>query len=239
MIGMWRLVGGIFVLVIAIWLPTAVLSPRTTRSTHIDKVFIVHYTPLVGRKKKLLESLNKHNITAEWIESWDRDKLPADSFDRFFSRYRFIYKTHQQHAHLNLESMLPTELSVALKHAEIFKRVVENGYQYTLILEDDVILPPQFTPKLAAYMRQLPPEWDIFAVGAGIFGGCGEECKQRAMGSNVYRKLWNRSATSMHNLGYNNLFRSLGRLYPLFSHTSDFRFHRCIRFISGRCQKAA
>ena len=112
------------------------------------KVFVLHYTPLVERKKFQLEQLSRHGIDAEFIESYDKEVLTQDDKNRF------------QHC-TNLPAM-----SLLLKHAEAFKEVYLK-YDFALILEDDAVLSNNFMETLQKYMSCLPTDWDVLFVGCG------------------------------------------------------------------------
>jgi len=77
------------------------------------------------------------------------------------------------------------EISVALHHIECFKKIVENDYEYALILEDDVILSDNFMNTLNNYISQLPDIWDMLFIG----DGCNMHIKNRLINnphSNIY-----------------------------------------------------
>jgi tetratricopeptide (TPR) repeat protein len=172
-------------------------------------VFIIHYTPLADRKIALLKRLGELDIEGEWVEQWDGNALAPHSMGKYFSRFRFVGKSHQKHMHLSVEHMLNSELSVALKHFYAFQQIVERGLPLSLVLEDDVILKDDFKEQVSSYIEQVNEnEWDLLSIGAGLFGECALDCQKRRKGSNVYRKSRSPSVPN-HILGYNNLFRSL------------------------------
>eukprot|EP01084_Bolivina_argentea_P176396 305272_1 len=51
------------------------------------------------------------------------------------------------------------------QHIDCYKRIVENSDEYTLILEDDVILNKNFSDILKNYLFELPSNYDMFFIG--------------------------------------------------------------------------
>jgi len=113
------------------------------------KIFVLHYSKLVDRKKSILEQFEKHNITDyEFIELFDKDAI----LDVYKSLFTPQYK-------LNM-------LSLFLKHLWVYKEI-ENKYDCALILEDDVILADNFIETFDKYMAELPADFDMLFIGNG------------------------------------------------------------------------
>jgi GR25 family glycosyltransferase involved in LPS biosynthesis len=125
---------------------------------YLTKIFIIHYTPLGDRKKFMDEQMKKQGIEATYILEKDRDVLTEEELKIFDTKRAANGKFP-----LNL-----AECSVALKHFEAYKRIVEEGIDHALILEDDVsFLVDNFEEKMTEYFYQLPDDWDMFFVGCG------------------------------------------------------------------------
>jgi GR25 family glycosyltransferase involved in LPS biosynthesis len=112
------------------------------------RIFVVHYIKLVKRKEYIIKQLNKHNLNDyEFIEI-DRDEL--DNYDT--SKFETNYDKCQ--------------IAISLSHFYAYKKISEN-YDNALILEDDVILHPNFTNILNVYLSQLPKDYDMLFIGNG------------------------------------------------------------------------
>ena len=113
------------------------------------KIFVLHYSKLVDRKKYILEQFIKHNIiNFEFIEKYDKDEI-TDSESIIFN------KTYKK-----------STMSLHLKHNYVYNIIAEN-YDNALIFEDDAILSDNFVDKLNNYMYQLPEDWDMLFIGNG------------------------------------------------------------------------
>lgn len=132
------------------------------------KIFVIHYSKLVDRKRHILEQFKKQNITDyEFIEKYDREDLQdCDTilFDMCLKK---------------------SMISLMNKHFYVYKLIAEN-YENALILEDDVILSNNFTNILNEYMIQIPKDYDMLFIG----NGCNlhiEKCKLIS-NQNIYEK---------------------------------------------------
>ena len=113
------------------------------------KIFVLHYSKLVDRKKYILEQFQRHNITDyEFIEKFDKDEITNDESNLFDTNYK------------------KSTMSLHLKHNYVYKLISQN-YEHALILEDDVILCNNFTNILNTYITKLPSNYDMLFIGDG------------------------------------------------------------------------
>lgn len=112
------------------------------------KIFVVHYSKLVERKQYIIDQFLKHKITDfEFVEKYDKEDLqPTDT--QMFS------------------GLKDSHVSLFLKHLYVYRLIAEN-HKHALILEDDVILTPNFMNILAHYTKQLPSSYDMLFIGDG------------------------------------------------------------------------
>jgi len=131
------------------------------------KILIVHYDKLINRKKYMLEQLSKYNLEAEFISNYGKENLTYDDKKLF-------------------KNITDGEISVALHHIQCYKKIIENDYNYALILEDDVILSENFINILNKYISDLPSIWDMLFIGDG--GGYHIPDFAIKQNINIYRK---------------------------------------------------
>ena len=113
------------------------------------KIFVLHYSKLVDRKKHILEQFNKQGIiNYEFIEKYDKDEITDSESNLFDINYK------------------KSTMSLHLKHNYVYNIIAEN-YDCALIFEDDVILCDNFIDKLNDYMSQLPKDFDMLFIGDG------------------------------------------------------------------------
>jgi len=141
------------------------------------KIFVVHYDKLIKRKATILYHLNKHNLQCEFISNHGKDVLTEDDKNKFTG--------------LSL-----TEISIFLHHVECYKTIIENEYNYALILEDDAILCNNFTNILNEYVTHLPKDWDVLYIGDGCEKHIPEKILNKYKNCRVFRKNEDKCADS-------------------------------------------
>jgi len=114
-------------------------------------IFVVHYSPLTERKKHITNELNKYNFNFTFEENYNKEDLTSDDLNKF----------------TNIKNLKMAEISLACKHLNLYKKIVENNINYAIIFEDDVTLNDNFKNDLLFYYNQLPDDWDVFFFGSG------------------------------------------------------------------------
>jgi len=119
----------------------------------IDKVYVVHYTPLVERKNYMLNFLNSSNITNyEFRSLYQREQLTEEL-------YKQSYKLH------NTVTMKPAVVCITLEHIEIYKNIIQNDFDnWCLILEDDCIFNNDFIEKMNFFMDNVPTDAEYLDI---------------------------------------------------------------------------
>jgi GR25 family glycosyltransferase involved in LPS biosynthesis len=107
---------------------------------------IIHYTPLVERKKFMEDQMILNKLNYNFITTFDREELTINEINKF-----------------NTLKLKMAEISLFLKHIEAFKTINEVG----LIFEDDAILCNNFNNILSQYISQIPQDWDFVFLGNG------------------------------------------------------------------------
>lgn len=124
----------------------------------IEKVYICHYTKLTDRFEPVNKQLSNYQLMdkSKWIIENDAEHINFEIIKNtmpniqkpFFSRTLKI-----------------SELSLILKHIKAFEDIVENGYTYSLVLEDDALFIDDFLNRLNMQMIDFNPNFDLIWVG--------------------------------------------------------------------------
>jgi glycosyl transferase family 25 len=112
------------------------------------KIFVIHYDKLIERKNNILKQLNDRKLEAEFVSNYGKESLTLEDKQKF-------------------TRISDSEISTFYHHLECYKKIVENNYEYALILEDDAIFLNKFYIKLKKYVYDLPKDWSILYVGDG------------------------------------------------------------------------
>lgn len=99
--------------------------------------------------------------------------LVKDHFE-FMDKYRFdaIIGGHTDISNLNItyeKGLNNGEIGCYLSHLEIYKLIMANGWQKTLILEDDALFTQEFFTKFENHYNNLPIDFDMWFLGRGNY----------------------------------------------------------------------
>lgn len=119
------------------------------------RIHVVHYTPFKDRRAHLERELVQHGLDkfwVRWITEFDREE---------------ILESHARGDFGDPAKFPAAFVSVILKHLEAFRFAAESEAPWHLVLEDDILIQPDFLNKLSKALTQLPDDWEIFFVGDG------------------------------------------------------------------------
>ena len=137
----------------------------------LNKIYIVHYTKLIDRKKYLDDKFKKLNIIVEWVDWFDREIIIEKQINE-------IYKFDPEYTDIHIDPITGnppirqlriSELSNYLSHYYCIQDHVKNDFDYTLVLEDDVIFENDAFLKVHKILNKMPSDCDICYLG----NGCG------------------------------------------------------------------
>lgn len=128
-------------------------------SQYFDKVFVLTLPRLTERIAYIQKTLA--GLDYDFYFGVDKTELGVDEalrtglFD--IDGFRSFYKYPQ--------TISAGMLCCALGHLQIYKEIVNQQYQRTLILEDDVIPRYENLHLLSSVMADLPPAWELLYLG--------------------------------------------------------------------------
>jgi GR25 family glycosyltransferase involved in LPS biosynthesis len=137
----------------------------------LNKIYIVHYTKLIDRKKYLENKLEKLKINVEWVDQFDREIVTQKQIDE-------IYEFDATYTDIHIDSITSnppirplriSELCNYLSHYYCIQNHIKNDFDYTLVLEDDVIFENNAFLKVNEILNKMPSDCDICYLG----NGCG------------------------------------------------------------------
>ncbi len=119
------------------------------------RIHLVHYTPLVDRRRHVERELESHGLNqfpVHWITEFDREEILQEHANGKFG---------------DPAAFPASFVSVILKHLEAFRCAAQSDAPWHLVLEDDILIQPDFLNRLSRALTQLPDDWEIFFVGDG------------------------------------------------------------------------
>jgi len=131
--------------------------------------YVVHYTPLVERKRFLLNQFHKEGMTATFVEEFDRESL---SYQQVYDNFKMNLWEYQRRSPTGyspyLYPMKPADVSNCMKHKEAFRKfLTESTKDYMFLMEDDVILCKNFISMINSHLINLPKDWSAAFIGQG------------------------------------------------------------------------
>jgi GR25 family glycosyltransferase involved in LPS biosynthesis len=120
----------------------------------IEKIYIIHYKPLVDRKNYLINYFQENNITNyEFRDLYQREELTEEIKNNYYTP-----------DNINLN---PAQICITIEHIETYKKIVEtckDENKWFLILEDDARFYHEFIDKLNFYMKNIPEDAEYIDI---------------------------------------------------------------------------
>lgn len=103
--------------------------------------YIIHVSTAHSRRKHMEKVIAENSCIKEhdFVLKGDIKDLSEDILNKYFSE----------------NSMLTSQVSCAYKHILSYENIVENHYEYALILEDDIILSSTFCQKIGEILNEI------------------------------------------------------------------------------------
>lgn len=112
--------------------------------------FVINLARDSVRRNHMREQLEKRGLSAEFIPAVDGRVLSAED--------RSLYSREKALRIYGVE-MMDTEIACALSHYRLYEKIVRDGIDVALIMEDDIELSPQFSPIVRTLAEDPNPEW--------------------------------------------------------------------------------
>jgi GR25 family glycosyltransferase involved in LPS biosynthesis len=134
---------------------------------NVDKVFLMHYLPLEDRKQNILEQNKKAGLDIDWVcEEPDFNNI-YEFYDNNAGLWESKVSPFNYGSIISPRDLRKSEISLAYKHLLTYRRILDNKYSFSLILEDDVIFVNNFQENFNSYLQNTPSNWDFIFLGFG------------------------------------------------------------------------
>ncbi len=124
-----------------------------------DKIYVLSLSRLTNRTEHLKKNLSGLNY--EFFEGIDK---AAVTLEILKSTGQYSTKRYQQF-YKDTNDMPLGMLCCAIGHVKIYETIIKNGYQKTLILEDDVVAIEDQLANFKAITFELPAGWELLYLG--------------------------------------------------------------------------
>lgn len=119
----------------------------------LDQVYVINVKAFEDRRRHVTAELDRFQIRPEFVYDWDISDLNEES-ERWFAPG---------------SDLTAAQKSCCMKHIEALRRIVDRRQHGALVLEDDVVLAPEF----AAGVRNALAERSRFGALQVVFMGSG------------------------------------------------------------------
>ena len=118
----------------------------------IEHIFIIHYTPLIERKNRIVSYFNENNIrNYEFRNLYQRENLTEELKEKYNAN-KIMNNAH---------------ICITIEHIETYVKIIEtctDQNKWFLILEDDAIFCTDFINKLNFYMENIPDDAEYLDI---------------------------------------------------------------------------
>lgn len=133
-------------------------------------IYVTHCRSLCDRKKFMREQFFKDDISAfEFYEDFDACDLDDDIINKYYSECPLghfekhkLWEPNNIYRKLNL-----IDISLVIKHIEVYKKIAEGNDEFGIIFEDDSVLCDNFTNRFEECLSQTPKDFDMISFGSG------------------------------------------------------------------------
>lgn len=143
---------------------------------YFDKVFYINSKTRIDRYRNMIDRLPKLGIEAERFEAILGGALDSKKLE--FGK--------------SIKDLNNAEIGCFQSHREIYKKIIENGYDKVLILEDDALFCEDFNKIFSENINHVPDDWQMLYFGQinhdlidGVAGSKTVSIKEH-VGGNVY-----------------------------------------------------
>jgi len=133
--------------------PAPSATSESSTSEALPPIWVVNLDKSVGRWEKCGEEFGKQNIAIERFPATLGKAMTDEELQEnvtFGGRY----------------FCTPGMIGCFMSHLRIWKKVESEKLPAVVVLEDDVVLYPNFSERLQTLIKELPDDWDVCLLGA-------------------------------------------------------------------------
>lgn len=116
---------------------------------NIPYIYIIHYKPLINRRKYIENYFNSNQITNyEFRDHYQRENLTKELAEFYCTK-----------------PLTPPYICITIEHIETYKEIIKQNFDgWVLILEDDAIFCDNFINRINEYLDYVPADADYLDI---------------------------------------------------------------------------
>jgi glycosyl transferase family 25 len=148
-------------------------------------VYVLHGSRNEERRRHVEGELERHGIEARWLLDINISDLTPEVVRRYYrpGRMRWLHRSAATWR-TRPKLLQQGEIAAAASHVETLRLIGESGAPWSLVLEDDIILAPDFRARFDEYFHELPVDADVVFIGSCLR----LRIKEVEEGRHLYRK---------------------------------------------------
>jgi len=128
-------------------------------NTFFDRVFVITLQRATDRHAHIQQELDGLNF--ELFFGKDKQQFSVEELKQKGLYNESLARQHHRYG----KCMQPGMIGCSWSHVEVYKTIIEKGYQQVLILEDDVVINKQHVSNWPEVQKELPPNWELLYLG--------------------------------------------------------------------------
>lgn len=146
---------------------------KVSKPIKIDKIFCINLLDKVDRWENVIKQTKKYNMDIVRFPAVDCRGLPKmmmykDYLER--DTIKELIDVDRNNGRWYFGQLTPGAVGCYLSHYGIWKKMLDEEIDVALIIEDDLVLLPDFDSKLKYYLKNAPSDWDIICLGWNSIG---------------------------------------------------------------------
>ncbi len=141
---------------------------KVSKPIKIDKIFCINLLDNVDRWSNVMKQTNKYNMDVVRFPAVDCRGLPKMMmYKEYLNRetIKELIDVDRNNGRWYFGQLTPGAVGCYLSHYGIWKKMLDEEIEVALILEDDIVLLPDFNKKIKYYLKNAPKDWDIIPLG--------------------------------------------------------------------------
>lgn len=133
-------------------------------NTFFDKIYVISLKRSEDRHEHFEKILNGLQYEIHW--GFDGKQTTHETLINKGLYNPYLAKQLKILYDFPVKDVLLNSIACSLSHTDLYRKIIDNGFERVLILEDDIMLEKHIAPEnLIGGMRELPNNWDLFYLG--------------------------------------------------------------------------
>lgn len=120
-------------------------------NSDLPPVWVISLRRSTERRAHITKHLKEHNLPFEFFDAIDGQTLTPDQLARYDA---------QQAQQCMGRELVRAEIAIALSHLTLYQRMIDQNLDEVLVLEDDVVLKPEFL-EILNRRASFPNGWEL------------------------------------------------------------------------------